>query len=203
MKKQPETTDQTRANLLEAFWSLYAEKRIDEITVKEISARAGYNRGTFYEYFSDVRQCLREIEALSLPRFEELPPLPGSSPQGPEVFEAFATLYEEKFRYFDVLLGDRGDPSFQRRLIEGLKAAILASGKLPQPADPVEQDFMLEYILSGLIGVMRHFFHSYPEGSRAEAMAMVYRAMGKDVFRQLTEDAGQEGQGRAGHPGLS
>jgi hypothetical protein len=33
MNKQPEITEQTRANLLKAFWSLYTEKRIDQITV--------------------------------------------------------------------------------------------------------------------------------------------------------------------------
>jgi hypothetical protein len=38
LNKQPELTEQTRANLLEAFWSPYAVRRIDQITVKENAA---------------------------------------------------------------------------------------------------------------------------------------------------------------------
>ena len=50
MKKQPQVTEQTRANLREAFWNLYAERPIERISVREITDRAGYNRATFYLY---------------------------------------------------------------------------------------------------------------------------------------------------------
>ena len=80
MRKQPQITAQTRENLIEAFWSLYCENRIETITVKEISNRAGYNRGTFYEYFSDVYDVLGEIEKSLIPSLDELPPV--STPTG-------------------------------------------------------------------------------------------------------------------------
>jgi AcrR family transcriptional regulator len=185
MNKQPEITDQTKANLLEAFWSLYAQKRIEQITVKEITAKAGYNRGTFYEYFRDVYQCLDYIEDLALPNFEELPPMPNSQSHCPDVFESFIALYQEKFEYYDVLLGERGDPSFQRKLIDSVKAAILGSGKNLRSFDPLELDFMLEYMLSGMIGVMRYFFHGRHKCSQAEVMAIIYRSMDNDFFRQI------------------
>ena len=56
MKKQPELTAQTKENLMEAFWQIYCEKRIEKVTVKEITAKAGYNRSTFYRVF---HRCLR------------------------------------------------------------------------------------------------------------------------------------------------
>lgn len=187
MNKQPEITEQTRSNLLEAFWSLYAEKRIDQITVKEIAARAGYNRGTFYEYFVDVRQCLDLIEARSLPRLDELPPIPGEPAPSADFIKSFIELYREKFRYYDVLLGDRGDPSFQRRLIDCIKAAIINSRKLPEVVGTVELDYLLEYILSGMIGIMRYYFHSRPKGSQAEMVAIIYKLMSGDTMRQVRE----------------
>jgi AcrR family transcriptional regulator len=143
MNKQPVITEQTRSNLLEAFWSLYTEKRIDQITVKEIAARAGYNRGTFYEYFRDVHQCLELIETRSLPRLDELPPMPGGATPSPDFIESFITLYQEKFKYYDVLLGDQGNPSFQRRLIDCIKAAISGTHQLPAAIGAVELDYML------------------------------------------------------------
>jgi AcrR family transcriptional regulator len=187
VNKQPEITEQTRANLLEAFWSLYTEKRIDQITVKEITAKAGYNRGTFYEYFSDVYQCLDHIEIMSLPRLDELPPMPNDQAPTPDFIESFITLYQEKFKYYDVLLGDQGDPSFQRKLIDSIKAAILGSGQLPTTIGAVELDFMLEYILSGMIGIMRYFFHNQPKGSQAEMVAIMYRIIGGDMLQQIRQ----------------
>ena len=46
MKKQPHITEQTKNNLRIAFWSLYAQKPIEKISIKEITELAGYNRGT-------------------------------------------------------------------------------------------------------------------------------------------------------------
>ena len=51
MKKQPQVTAITRQNIADAFWELYKTKPMEQITVKDVIAKAGYNRGTFYEYF--------------------------------------------------------------------------------------------------------------------------------------------------------
>lgn len=37
MKKQPEITKQTKQNLADAFWQIYCKKRIEKITVKDIT----------------------------------------------------------------------------------------------------------------------------------------------------------------------
>ena len=62
MNRQTQVTDQTRTNLREAFWELYAEKSIEKITVREITDRAGYNRATFYLYYRDVYDVLEQVE---------------------------------------------------------------------------------------------------------------------------------------------
>lgn len=62
MKKQPQITEQTKANLKDAFWKLYTEKPIEKISIKEITDLAGYNRGTFYLYYKDVYDIFSQIE---------------------------------------------------------------------------------------------------------------------------------------------
>ena len=54
MRKRPEKTEQTKADIKEAFWRLYAAKPIEKITVGEVCDLAGYNRGTFYLHFHDL-----------------------------------------------------------------------------------------------------------------------------------------------------
>ena len=41
MNKRPELTEQTRRNLRTAFWSLYTQKPLEKISVREITALAG------------------------------------------------------------------------------------------------------------------------------------------------------------------
>ena len=50
----------TRHLLLQAFSDLYAEKGFNDMTVQDITDRAGVNRGTFYSHFED-RYALMEI----------------------------------------------------------------------------------------------------------------------------------------------
>ena len=114
MHKQSETSERTRQYLMDAFWSLYTTRRIDKITVREITTKAGYNRGTFYEYFRDVYDVLDQIEAQALPSFEELPIMMDAGEVSPVFVASFLSLYREKFKVYDVLLGENGDPAFQR-----------------------------------------------------------------------------------------
>ena len=60
--KKTAAKEETKHALIQAFWKLYREKRIEKITVGEIAAAAGYNRSTFYEYFYDVPDVLQQIE---------------------------------------------------------------------------------------------------------------------------------------------
>lgn len=62
MKKQPQVTARTRRKLMNAFWEIYCEKGIHQITVGAVTKLAGYNRGTFYEYFSDIYDLLDQLE---------------------------------------------------------------------------------------------------------------------------------------------
>ena len=54
MKKQPEKTAMTRQAIVDAFWVTAKLRGLHQVTISEITKRAGLNRGTFFVYFSDV-----------------------------------------------------------------------------------------------------------------------------------------------------
>ena len=97
MYKQSVTAEKTRQKLIDAFLSLYATRRIDKITVREITNMAGYNRGTFYAYFFDVYDVLEQIEAEALPSFEELPPMMDAGEVSPVFVASFLCLSNNLF----------------------------------------------------------------------------------------------------------
>ena len=62
MKKQPERTEQTRARLIEAFWTVGETHGLSHVSVSGVAKTAGVNRSTFYVYFDDIPSLLREAE---------------------------------------------------------------------------------------------------------------------------------------------
>jgi hypothetical protein len=185
MQKHAEITEQTRQNLIEAFWSFYTTKRIDKITVKEITNKAGYNRGTFYEYFQDVYEVLEVIENFSLPTLDELPPLVDENPNSPAFINSFMALYQKKYKYYNHLLGDNGDPAFQRKLKDSLKSSIILALKNKEEIDLEEIDIMLEYILSGMIGILIYMFQQKPNLSEEKIISLQYTLMQGDMVNKL------------------
>ena len=187
MKKQPEITAQTRQNLIDAFWNLYCEKRIEKITVKEVTQKAGYNRGTFYEYFTDVYDVLEQIEEALIPSLEELPPiiLPEHNMGMP--LDMFMTLYEQNSKYYSVLLGDNGDPAFASKLKNSTKPIIKQALPAGYAADGIETDFILEFILSAMIGIMSYWFRQNKPLPAEKLIELMYELMEKGVMNKLAQ----------------
>jgi len=181
MKKQPEVTAQTRQNLTDAFWSLYKKKRIEKITVREITQQAGYNRGTFYEYFLDVYDVLEQLEKSIMPQVPDLPPMDlpiiAGAPGMPFPVEAFMKLYETYNEYYTVLLGDNGDSAFMGKIKKAMlpkqKEMLLASGA----SDGFELDAVLEYTNISMIGMLAYWFRLEIKPPVEEFLALMYKIM--------------------------
>ncbi|MCP1427220.1 MULTISPECIES: TetR/AcrR family transcriptional regulator [Paenibacillus] len=62
MKKQPKITEKTRQTFVGVFCELYSQKPIEKISVQEIANKSGYNRSTFYQYFTDIYELLDALE---------------------------------------------------------------------------------------------------------------------------------------------
>ena len=70
MSKKTETFSRTRIrsreNMIAAFERIFPEKPIEKISIKEITDAAGYNRSTFYLYFTDIYELADAFEATVL-----------------------------------------------------------------------------------------------------------------------------------------
>lgn len=159
MPRRTDATEQTRANLRQAFWELYARKPLERISVREITDRAGYNRATFYLHYHDVYELLNEIEDTvlgSVARLVEERLVTEPTPDFSAHMGIILGMAKGFRPYMEVLLDEGGDPSFVRRL----KQAIwpLVERFVMPPADEAggaERDVMREYFLSGLVAAVR------------------------------------------------
>lgn len=188
MKKQSEVTAQTRQNLVDAFWELYCEKRIEKITVKEITQKAGYNRGTFYEYFTDVYDVLEQLEESLIPAIYELPPISIASQNIGMPLDMFMALYEQNSKYYSVLLGDNGDPAFASKLKSSTKPVIKQAFLEKYNIDPIEFDFILEFVLSAMIGIMSYWFMKDKILPVEDLVSLMYGLMENGVMKCIQRD---------------
>ena len=153
--------------------------------MKDITNKAGYNRGTFYEYFTDVYDVLEYIENSLIPTLDELPPISVSNETIGRPLEGFFELYEQNNKYYSVLLGDRGDPAFASKLKNSIKPILMAIFKKNINVDKIELDYILEYTLSAMIGTMSYWFMQKDSISKGKLHELINRLMEQGVIKQL------------------
>ncbi|MEV2911209.1 TetR/AcrR family transcriptional regulator [Paenibacillus larvae] len=154
MRKKPEITAQTRKKLMDSFWNLYCEKKIEKISVKEITDQAGYYRSTFYEYFTDIYDVLDQLEIELINYLKES--VQGSlvTKQNKDVIKILATMYESKGEYLSVLLGENGNPKFNQKLKDSLRPMIFEAFGLLK--SDVHNQFIFEFAISAIISTITY-----------------------------------------------
>ncbi|MCU6761577.1 probable dihydroxyacetone kinase regulator [uncultured Roseburia sp.] len=115
MNKQPGITERTKQTIATAFCDLYMKKSINKITIKEITVQAGYNRCTFYQYFTDIYDLLNYIENDLLTAMKQLWKTNSDSLRTPDL-EQLLLLFEDKAHYLKAVFGDYGSIHFLERL---------------------------------------------------------------------------------------
>jgi len=158
IRKKPELTALTKRALTDAFWELYCGKKIDHITVKEITDRAGFNRGTFYVYFKDVYDVLAQIENSLIPdvRLEAVDASQFADLR--TVIALSVAQYEKHAKYLRVLLGPDGDPTFPVRMKAAVKPLLVHGLESTGVIVTAKVDYTIEYLFSASIGVLTYWF---------------------------------------------
>ena len=170
---------------MDAFWTLYCDKRIEKITVKDITTRAGYNRSTFYEYFTDPYDVLEQLEATLIPNIHMLPPVKSSQVAFGMPMDMVMDIYEQNTKYFSVLLGERGDPAFASKLKNVIKPILMTRFLDKSHDKQVELDYILEYTLTAMIGIMSYWFSKADPLPKEQLYELMHRLMIEGVLKQI------------------
>jgi len=158
----------TRHLLREALISLINEKGFDAITVRDLTERAGINRATFYEHYRDKFDLLDQTIDEFLLSFGN-----HVAPQSVEEFtkngepipvfvRMFEFIYQHAF-FFQVMMGENGIPSFQRRMLKMIRQFM--DKKLdqihPQPEKmKVPKEIFIHYISYANLGLITYWLEN-------------------------------------------
>lgn len=156
MNKQPERTAKTKQALIDAFWVLYKEKSIEKITIKEITAGAGFYRSTFYEYFGSVYDVLAEVESELMCEIEKVFPSIFTAQNMQQVFHNVVIFYESNGSRLAVLLGPTGDQNFISE-VKALMKKIITDHFNVDPTD-IHLDLSIDMVSSSIISMLQYWY---------------------------------------------
>ena len=183
MKKQPEITAQTREKLIEAFGSLYSEQKIEHITIKELTDKAGYHRSTFYEYFVDIYDVLDQLEdaLLKYIKVNVINRLDGEL--SADLAQNIAYLYDEKGEYLSVLFGEGGDPNFLNKVKALMRPVLVDTFGLSE--NEIHTTYIFEFATSGIFAVVTHWYKNRKNLPSQELAGLVRSMLMGGVFPMI------------------
>lgn len=151
----------TRATLRLCLGRLLKEKKIQEISVKEISEMADINRGTFYLHYRDVYDLLSHIESDLFQQYNEI--LDRHKPA--EIKESPKMLFTDLLRFIrenadlvQILMGPNGDIRFLNQLREVFRTKIMEPwSKSLNPGKESNYPYFYSFITEGTIGIIKRW----------------------------------------------
>jgi len=102
-------------------------------------------------------------------------------------FDMFMSLYEVNQKYYAVLLGSKGDPVFTSKLKDAIKPILSRELIARVQVDAIKLDYILEYILTAMIGLMCYWYNQKNPIPKEEMYELVQTIMEQGVYKQLLE----------------
>lgn len=180
----------TKKLLKDCLTRLLKEKKIQNITVRELTEMADLNRGTFYLHYRDVFDLLEQTEAELLNTFNQLinshdaRELTG---RPSEVLSEIFSMARDEAPLVEILLGENGDLNFLNRLKALVREKCLRSWmEVYRHADSLAFEAYYSFIVSGCVGLVQHWLQSGMQQSPQELAALAERiiAHGTDALEK-------------------
>jgi AcrR family transcriptional regulator len=116
----------TRQSLQEALFELARERGLDEISVADIAERAGVNRSSFYQHYSDKDTLLADaIDAVVEEAGADIPTFTEITAEPPAILVDYLRHVEQNAAVYSRIFGDHGSPVVVARLRDRIQAIVI------------------------------------------------------------------------------
>lgn len=159
MRKNDQRTRLTKMLIRKAFLELLRTKPMQSISIKELCAVAGINRGTFYSHYTDIYDLLNQIEDDMMRDFKEaLKPLLNSDAEELTPLKITTGIFKclkENADICAVTLGAYGDKNFATQLLNiGRENCVESYAKYFADATPKQIEYYYAFVSSGCMGLL-------------------------------------------------
>ena len=173
-KKENRRVRMTRRLMKDAMLDLLEERDLSGISVTAICEKADVHRSTFYHYYTEPSDLLREIEQDILEQIPSLPlPLDQQEEEGLlRVTTAFFDFARENEKVFRILFSESVNADFSSKMVD-LLCLKQMSGVVYR--DEQSSRYLKLFIANGAVGMLREWITSgFPVSSREIAEMMYY-----------------------------
>ena len=184
MKKQPDITEATRREFIQAFCEYYRERPIEKITVKEIAENAGYSRVTFYNYFNDPYDLLNQIEEEFISNFTKS--ISDNIEQDrllDNFLYTFEKLINENEMYSQILLNNSYNLQFSKHLQDIIIPLALKSFNISP--DNKKAIYAFEFYIPGVISMITSWMKNERDISIEELGNIIKGILKEGLLTQL------------------
>ncbi len=157
-ESQSKKVNDTKKRTKEAFMVLSAQKKIDKISIKELTDLAGINRSTFYAHFDDIYDLKDQVVADFVKVLEEdIIPIIIDITYGTNFTHSsynILDIYNQNRDLFSAFLITNRDESLIDSLKEIASASLLERFANMGITAPTHIGYILEYLVSGQLAIL-------------------------------------------------
>lgn len=168
----------TKHLLASALIELAKSKSLLKLTVRELTAKAGINRATFYRHYGSVSEFVDGLIDDLLDGLVAAHKLEsGSNIDERTYYRSWLQFAQENSELFQALLSTNGAPEFEQRLVQnGVDAwsYILRPARV-EDLDKTTAAYIATYVTSAHVGVLRHWLNGGCAESLDYMCALLYR----------------------------
>lgn len=193
MEKDTVQRCDTKKELIEAFWKLYAEKPVAKISVGSLCQLAGYNRTTFYNHFKDIYDLLEQTsgdifltvrdEVLSENNFRDI--LSGNM-----IETIFLNGFVRQHEHIELLF-KRHDYYILGEKVKKEFLSLLKKEFSSEDIDMQAMGILLEYQISAVLGVVNYWCRQGKSISEQDILKTIYEISSKGFLNSLRFQLGE------------
>ncbi|WP_404442147.1 TetR/AcrR family transcriptional regulator [Sutcliffiella horikoshii] len=176
----------TKELLRNTFVDLLEEKGFDAISVRDITSKAGLNRGTFYLHYLDKYDLMEKNQNELLKglhgKIKQLKPCEFDKYYSkemiyPPIVQLFCYLMENK-RFIKILISSNGDPAFPKKMKEYMKESFYEKLNVieKQHIIDIPHQYITSFISSAFFGLIEQWLEK-DEQNTPEEMALMHMKM--------------------------
>lgn len=189
MSRREQNRSDTIKKIRSAFISIYGEKGLDGITIKELCAKSGIVKSTFYTYYDDKYSILDDIQNELLGSLDRIIRDLGDIDisivdQGIPLEKAYKVVeyISEHHTEFKAILGPHGNPQFEIKWKNDIEKSFAPKFK-KEKGDSKNTEIACVIFSSTLIGLYKYFLFKNPAMTREELSII----LGKTLKYSLLE----------------
>lgn len=170
----------TRQSLQAALFELARERDLDDISIADIAERAGVNRSSFYQHYSDKDTLLADaIDAVAEDSGADLPEFREITSEAPPILVGYLRHVEENAAVYARIFGAHGSPVTVARLRSRIQA-IAAAAVATSPAndlDDIPPDIQAAGLTGSVLGVLESWLNLDPRPPVETAVSWLWRIL--------------------------